>query len=255
MAITFGAAQTTQSTVVHAKSNSYMKTLNLKWDLKKGKNLTVTAAYPGIGKQKFSVKMTSYKLQNASKKGYKKLTIGYKSTRKWTLTKKKVDKIINTSYKKMKRDYIYCPFVGDYAIVDYNTGVSLEGKNDYDVKMKYSKVKTSGTKKYKGTNGNWIKFPKTVTFNIQITYPEDYTGLCIGFLGINSNGNVGKSFTAIYDGEYSAGDIDEEYFKATKWTKIKKNKYKEDENGTPFRYGQTSYYLKGQKNSHWLLIK
>lgn len=200
--------------------------------------------------------MTTYKLEDASKEGYKKLTIAFKSTRKWTPTKKKVDKLINTCYKKNGWDYAYVPFVEAYSVADYDTGVSLEGNNDFGVKVKSFKGKASGLKKYKGkTKGNWIKIYKTATIKFQITYPESYTGLCIGLLGDNAKCNVGKPFVAVNDGSEGSGDIDAEYFDATKWTKIKKDKYKEDEKGTPFKFGQTTFYLKGKKNSHWLRVK
>lgn len=255
VAMVLGAVQTTPGAAVQADGSRYMKNLDLKWDLKEGKNLLLTANYPGIGKQKFSVRMTSYKLQDASKQGYKELTIGYKSTRKWMPTTEKVDKIINASVKRTIGDFQYIPFVSGFAVVDYYTGVSLEGKNDYDVTVKILNRKFSGTKKYKGTDGNWMRIAKTAAINIQITYPEDYKGVCIGLIGANTNTGRGKYFTIEAKGAVGGGYVDDEFFKATKWIKIRKDVYTwNDGTGTPFKYGQTSYYLQGRQNSHWLLV-
>ncbi len=236
---------------MEASSNNYMKSLNLKWDLKKNKNVTLTANYPGIGHKKFNVKMTTYKIENAADDKYNKLTVGYTVTRKWTPTKKQVDKILKTCYVKLQKDYAYVPFVNGYAVVDYNTGVSLEGKNDFDVTVKTLKNKSSGTKKFKCKNG-WIKLAKTATVKFQVTYPKDYTGLSIGLLGRNAE--YGKTIRVQEDRSIGVTDVDATFFEATKLSKVKKNLYREDEEGTPFRYGDTSYYLKGKKNSHWLRV-
>lgn len=237
-------------------ADSYLKKLNLKWDLKKGKNLTLTARYPGIGHKKFNVKVTTFKKEDASKEGYKKLTVQYTVTRKWTPTKKDVDKIINTCYKKIKSDHCYIPFVSAYTVADYETGVSLETKkNDFNVTKKYSKSKGQGIKKFKGTKGNWIKMPKKATVKFQVIYPEDYTGLCIGLLGENKKFDW-KDDTTFTDGfgTVFGGSIDETYFTdKTKYIKTKKG-YKESDEGHPIRFGDTTYYKKGKKNSHWIHV-
>lgn len=48
MALVFGVTQTTQDITTQAASNEYMKNLNLKWDLKEGKNLTLTLIIRGL---------------------------------------------------------------------------------------------------------------------------------------------------------------------------------------------------------------
>jgi hypothetical protein len=247
-----------------AAGSEYMKTLNLNWDLKKGKSVTLTTKYPGIGKQKYSVKLTSYKIEDADKEGYKKLTFSYVSTRKWTPSKKQVTKVFDTCYNKWAYDWCYFPDASAaYSIADYQTGTSLEGKNDYGVTVKtLIDFKRTNVKKFKGEDGSWVKLAKKITVKVQVTYPADYTDLCIGVLGANTKNGYGKSFSVkeIEDNggftftDYTSADLDEEYFKATKYTKVKKNTYTEDENGTPFKFGQTSYYLQGKKNSHWLRV-
>ena len=216
---------TFQREYARAESDAYMESLDLKWDLAKGKSLPLTANYPGIGRQKFSVKITTYKVENASKEGYNKLTVAYKVTRKWTPTKVKVDKIINTCLKKQKRDYVYLPFADGYTIADYNMGFSLEGEDDYGVEVKSLKGKASGNKKFKGKKkGNWIKIPQNITIKFQVTYPKNYTGLCIGILGANAEYGKSMPISVKSDGVITASDIDKNYFEAVKLTKINKEK-------------------------------
>lgn len=244
-----------------AAGKAYMKTHVVNWDLKKGKTLPLTVNYPGIGKQKYSVEVTTYKTENASKKGFKKLTIAFKATRLWEPTKERIDKIVEAH---AAYDHFVIPNIGSYTVADYNTGVSLEGKNDFGVTCKSFKGKYYGTKKYYGSDNFWIEFEKSYTSKFQITYPKNYKGLCIGLLGSNTIFYEGKEFMYYGDvSDLSSGltsgvphSVDDAYFEGKKYKKIGKNKYVEDsKNGTPFKYGQTTYYLKGKKNSHWMRVK
>lgn len=258
--------QKSASALLKATDTNYMKRLNLKWDLKKGKNLTLTAKYPGIGKQRFNVKMTTYKIENDSKNGYKKLTVAFQSIRKWNPTKKKVEKLLKTEFIKNEKDYAFVPFVQGYSVTDYYTGISLEGKNDLGVTVKEISAKEYGLKKYKGTTkGSYIRLAKKITCKFQVTYPQNYDGLCIGLLGVNSEGKYVTFVSEKYNEDDNSpivsvrdktiGNIDDAYFEAEKYTKIKKNVFKKDkENGTPFQYGDTSYYLNGKSNAHWLQV-
>ena len=236
---------------------AYMQTLKLNWDLKKGKTLKLTSKFPGIGKKKYNVKMTAYKIEDAKKEGYKKLTFSYVSTRMWSPSKKEVDKIFDTSYKKWGQDYVYFSDASAYAVVDYNTGVSLEGENEYGITVS-NKFKHSKLIKYKGTKGNWIKLSKKTVVKVRVLYPSDYTNLCIGVLGENKTRKYedGISVGTGGDGSISYGfsTITSEFFDARKLVRVKKDEYMEDENGIPFLYGQTAYYKKGKSNSHWLRV-
>lgn len=236
---------------------AYMEMLKLNWDLKNGKTLRLTAKFPGIGKKKYNVKMTGYTIEDAKKEGYKKLTFSYVSTRMWSPSKKQVDKIFNTCYQKWEQDYVYLPSASAYAIVDYNTGVSLEGENEYGITVS-SKFKSSKIIKYKGTGGSWIKLPKKEVVKVKVLYPSDYTNLCIGVLGENKTREYEDGISVGTKGEFITGygfsTITSEFFDATKLVRVKKDKYMEDENGIPFLYGQTAYYKKGKSNSHWLRV-
>lgn len=248
----FGTVGTTTPEVKAAKG-TYMKNLKLNWDLKKGKTMKLTADYPGIGKRNFDVKLTTYELKDAKKDGYKQLTVAFESVRTWALSKEEVDKIVDTCYKKLEKDYVYVPFAAAYAVTDYNTGVSLEGENDYDVKVKTIKSKTSGEKKYAGKKDNWISLPQKAVIKFQVTYPEDYSGLCIGLLGCNSE--YGKWVSVSNKGATHSSDMDSLFFDGTKLIKKGKNRYKEDEDGTAIKFGQTSFYMDGKSNSHWIRVK
>ena len=215
---------------VQAESKEYMKKLDLKWDLKKNKNLTFTQNFgKGINK-KYSLKMTGFKVTNASKEGYKKLTVSFTITRKWNPTKNDIQKIINRC-NKAGADYLPNGFY--YTVADYDTGVSLEGKNSYHVKVKSLKNKQHGVKKYYGTQkSNWVKLEKSCDVKFEVTYPEDYKGLCIGIGGSNGYSKVVRSNNTI-------GKLDELYFEGNK----------------SYPFGKTSFYKQGKKNSHWLRVE
>lgn len=225
---------------VQAESKEYMKKLDLKWDLKKNKNLTFTQNFgKGINK-KYSLKMTGFKVTNASKEGYKKLTVSFTITRKWNPTKNDIQKIFNR-WDKVGADYLPNGFY--YTVADYDTGVSLEGKNSYHVKVKSLKNKQHGVKKYYGTGTKknyWIKLEKSCDVKFEVTYPEDYKGLCIGIGGSN-----GYSKTVEYEVKKEGfsgtayGELDELYFEGNK----------------SYPFGKTSIYKQGKKNSHWLRVE
>ena len=247
------------STVVTAPkvqaADAYMEKLHLNWNLQKGKEKILTATYPGIGKRKYGVKITSLKIEDAAKEGYKKLTVAYKSTRKWEPKKKEVDKIFVANAKE-RLDYVYVPEVYAYAVTDFDTGFSLEGENDLNVSVKDYKWKISGVKKYKGSKGRWMKMWKTASTKFEVTYPADYTGLCIGLLGQNTE--YGEWFTISDNVCFTPASectVDRQYFTGEKYKRIKKHRYVPDENANPFRFGQTSYYTHGKKNSCWMRIK
>lgn len=238
-------------------ADPYMKKMSLKWDLKKNKNMPLTAEFAGIGKKKYQAKVTMFKEEAASKEGYRQITLQYTVTRKWTPSAEEVDKILTTCYVKRQQDYCYLANCSGYAVVDYDTGVSLETKNnDFGVSVKSLKEKAQGTKKYKGKKkGNWIGLPEKVTRKVQVTYPESYDGLCIGLLGDNVD-DPAQTSIAFDDGVATAvGPLDSAFFTDTEKYIKNKKKYTVSDDGQPIKFGDTSYYKKGKKNSHWMKVK
>lgn len=203
----------------HAATKPYMKTLKLKWDLKKNKTLKITEPWAGIGKQPATVTLKNFKITKAKKEGYKKLTYKVVIKRTWNPTKSKVHKLVNNNYWWETES-----FGGGVwgAQVDYKTGQNLEAENDFGVTVKTGGWKHSNYKKAKDWHGCWVKYPRTISATVTITYPEDYKGLCIGIGG----SNLKQSTKA-----------DDAFWQGAK------------------KFGKTSYYKKGKANSHWMRVK
>lgn len=207
----------------------YMKKLDVKWDLKNGKSVVCKTVFAGGVKGEISLKISGLKVTKANKKGYKKCTFTYTSKYKTKLTALQVRKILKSKYFKKYSNVSGSAF---YAIVDYDTGASLEYNygslherpliDNLDVTVLESKEKTTNKKKYrdKKTKG-WVSLG-TYTCKVSVVYPENYTGLCIGIGGYNI--------------------VSETYADSEFWDAMK-----------PF--GKTSYYKKGKKNSHWLRVE
>lgn len=201
-------------------SKNYMKTLGLRWDLKKGRTVTCNSLFAGVGKKKKAVtyKITKYKVGNARKKGYKKLTLTCVNAVAYKPTKNEIHKMTHSSHFK-KTGIVGAN--GDSVVLDYNTGISLTKKNKFNVEVNCSNWKSMKSRIYKDHDGCYVDFGN-LKQTITITYPEDYDGLCIGFYADNQ------------------------------LTKTKADK-KFQKGKTLF--GKTSYYKKGKKNSHWMRVR
>ena len=205
---------------VESMKEKSMKDIKVKWDLKPDKAVTVKALYAGIGKKKESLKITDYKITNASKKGYKKLTFTFHYAKKWTPTAKDVHKILNSD------ELAESETIGEslyYGIVDYDTGYDLEGNNDFHVTVKSGKWKYEGAKKYSDSDGCWIKTAKSGSVKVTVTYPKDYKGLCIVVGADNVFDKDAYEDAAFWNGMYA--------------------------------FNATSMYIKGKSNSHWMRVK
>ena len=216
---TIPEVQTTETPKPQATKTPYMKKLNLKWDLKKNKTVKYKVAYAGtkIIKQE-KAKITNYKISKAKKDGYEKLRFVLTITREnLKPTKKQIHNMV------MSR---YCANTGLishnwYAILDYDTGYSLESDNDFGVKVKGTR-KYKNKKMFKDNDGCRIWWRETTVFNISVTYPKDYKGLCIGVGG----------------------------------KKVLKKETKNDERFWEGKvvYGNTNYYKKDKANSHFMRV-
>ena len=205
-----------------ASTKPYMKTLKLKWDLKKNKTTKFTQKWVGLGNMDTKVKISNYKITN-TKNDMKKLT--FKITYTWnnTFTKMQVHKMV-----KSDRNY-KLPFTNYYfAIVDYDSGKSLETDNDFGVTVKSGGWKYTKYKKTTDSHGCWVRIAKNCTVKVTITYPKDYKSLCIG---------VGSNNLFVSKKSISRKSID---------TKFDNGKVK---------FGKTTYYTKGKSNSHWMRVK
>lgn len=209
----------------HAAEKPYMKTLKLKWDLKKNKAVTSKEAIAACGKKPLKITVKNYKVTKA-KKGYKKASFTIVYTQNFKPTKKQVNKMVG--YGNIMRGGYY------FALVDYATGKNLlpgsEMAKQLDVTTKISNWTYSKAKKYKDGKGNWVKLSAKGSLKVTVTFPEAYQGLCLGVSGMTFDQN--ESFIS-----KSAVTTIEKFNKGT----------------TPF--GKTVLYKKGKTSSHWMRIK
>ena len=109
---------------VEAASKPHMKTVNVKWDLKKNKTVTYKTRCAGLGMVKQKAKITDYKIRDSKKKGYKELTFTMKVTYQWNMSKNQVHKIANSPESLQgKRGIMFF-----WALVDYDSGKCLAKK-------------------------------------------------------------------------------------------------------------------------------
>lgn len=205
---------------VEGMQEKSMKDIKVKWDLKPDKAVTVKALYAGVGKKKESFKITDYKITNASKKGYKKLSFTFHYARKWTPTAKDIHKMLNSDelaeYETL--------FAGHYyGIVDYDTGYDLEGNNDFHVTVKSGKWKKKDVKKITDSDGCELYHDKSGSVKVTVTYPKDYKGLCVVVGADNVFDDGAYEDAAFWNGMYA--------------------------------FNATSMYIKGKSNSHWMRVK
>ncbi|MCH5268467.1 MAG: hypothetical protein J1E62_09000 [Lachnospiraceae bacterium] len=212
---------------VAAAGTSYMKALGVNWDLKNNASVSFTEYYIGIGDQNYTAKITNYKLADAKKSGYKQLTFDLTIQSNWSPSQSQINKMVNTMNEKNVDS------VGEgyyYTVVDYNTGTNLEKKNNYNVTVKKPKADVK-QEEHTAAIGNtdWtiglVKSAKSK--GVTVTFPEDYDGVSI----VVGGGN------ALNSGAYNDLKQKDDSF----W-----------DGKTAF--GETSYYKKGKKNSHWMRV-
>ena len=209
----------------HAAEKPYMKSLKLKWDLKKNKAVTSKEAIAAYGKKPLKITVKNYKVSKA-KKGYKKASFTITYVQNFKPTKRQVDNMVG--YGNIMRGGYY------FSLVDYTTGKSLlpgsEMAKQLDVTTRMSKWTYSKAVKYKGSKGNWVKLSAKGSVKVTVTFPETYKGLCLGVSGMTFDQN--EAFLSA-----SATTILEKFDKGTS------------------SYGKTALYKKGKTNSHWMRIK
>lgn len=230
-----------------AASASHMKSLNLKWDLKKNKAVAFKTSWPGAGFQSMTATIKNYKVTKASKKGYKKLTLTVVFNNKFNPSSKQLKAMSNT--------------VGDWNLtwgtawltaVDYTTGKCLEAKNKHGVTVKFGNWKIEGGKKFKNIENGTIQVYKKATCKVTITYPTNYKGLCIGIGGDNDH------YGSYVEDNYNDSDFIPKDKEGLFWTGKApfgktslydwKLKYRSD-------LGKSQFYAKSKTNSHWMRVK
>lgn len=181
---------------------TYMKKINLSWDLKPGKKVKFQTYWAGIGYKDGLVTLKDYKITDAEEDGYKKLTFTVVFEEdKEGFSPKEVHKLLESDIWEKYED------TGGYynvTLVDETTGRCLENmSNGRDVTAEISDAVQTGEKKYKDSDGCSLVCYKKTIWKAAVTYPENYKGLCIVAGGANKNV---FDYAFDYDGYY-AGNV------------------------------------------------
>lgn len=198
----------------------------VKFDLKAGKTYTVDRMLRGVGKIKYTIKVSDVKVSDSNEEGFKQATFKWTTELKKPLTKKQQ----KSAHKALKKQgYYWDAMESDLYcfVLDYATGQNLEdSENAPGVKATFTSKKDVKTEKYYDTDGSWFCLSKKSVRAAKIVFPEDYEGLCIG---------IGPGVT--YRSAQTNADL--EFSNVT---------------GTTYRYHQTSWFKKGNDNFHYLRV-
>ena len=215
-------------------SVSYMKKLGVKFGIKEGKEYPFTIVHTDGTKSRVTYKISDIELKNATREGYKQLkfTMTYKSD--FTPSPEQVDSIGDATPRK----WPYRSGFAYWAILDGTTGRTYVSQSGFPLKGTIFghgidnriAIETVATNEeslyYKGQRYGGIPVIKMLEQKTTITYAEDFKGfenLCIGFGGNNSK-----------DSFYN--ETDEKFWHAQE------------------KFGKTTYYKGGKKNSRWLAV-
>lgn len=173
-----------------AEQKPYMEQLNISWDLEPDHTVTYQSYYYAVGFKDHKATIKDFKIENAEKKGYRKLTFTAEFNPDPNFTDDEFIKItnewINNYINDSDKNYILNYQCG---IVDYNTGENLKCSNDKNVTVKIGKPEMSEPKKYERSGHSWEVY-QNIKENISIIYPNDYNNLCIVLGGSAVGGNT-----------------------------------------------------------------
>lgn len=180
----------------------YMESLKgVSWDLKPGRAVVYQTYYEPLGIKNQKVKITNYKIVKSKREGYKRLTFDIKWYRTYSITSDEV----KTHRYKITGGNLYL------TVIDYNSGLCLEEKNDKGVKIWPAKgIDFVEPKVFFHDEGWWII--RNATATVVVEYPETYKDLCLcvgGTLTIEKT----KNDDAFWEGKIPIGKSDSYYSK------------------------------------------
>lgn len=200
----------------YAATGAAMKSLKVKWDLKKNRTVAVSTAWKGVGVRKAAAKVTGFKVGASDKKSYRKAVFTVTFFQRFKPSKKQVHQIARLG------DVSRAAGFASFVLVDYRTGKELGAYNNKGVTIKTSGWRSDKLVTYRDADGCWVRYPTKYSMKVVITFPRDYRDLCLGIIG-NRSGTETK--------------VDDAFW----------NSYE------PF--GKTTYYKSGKSNSHWMRIR
>ena len=165
----------------NVQAKTMKNTTGITWDLRQNKYLTYKSWWGGVGMITQKVKLSNFsETWSSSKAGYRVATFRLTFIRKKRPTVKQLIKAA-TYYTIQHPEIEDTSPMCYYAVVDLNTGLSLEKANPYGVIVKRSKWRRSGTTTYK-TSGYSLGM-QNISVEVQIEYPYEYKNMCIGVGG------------------------------------------------------------------------
>ena len=153
-----------------------MKKAKVSWNLTPGKNFTCYTLYGGLDRAvPIKGKITEYAMRSLNDTEAQiffrlRMTNAFEPT----------DEEIHTLVNNMSGDTIGGIYT--FCFTDYKTGLCLEGDNDLGVKVDRKEI-TLNKEKYTAADGYWIRINKEIEYELTVTFPKDYDGLCVGVLG------------------------------------------------------------------------
>lgn len=214
---------------VNAEQKSYGESLTLNDNIKL--NETSTFVKTGIYQEEvlFSKKKSTkikYTIKCSRKESGDNYKVSYKVNYKY-LSNPMVD-----SFDNIYDDYYWSLTQPEafYTVFDYNTGKSLEKKNEFGVK-----VKDGNNWKYTyypkqtiivALQKNWYRNVKTISYSFSVIYPKNYKDVVVG-IGFANHTSVPEEWTDNVDNRYWEGEVP---------------------------YGKTSYYKNGKKTMSYIRL-
>ena len=154
-----------------------MEKVNVAWDLQAKKTFTSLGRLAGLDVD-CPVEYTVTNLKDTvGKDGMRKISFTLTGAFKYAPKKDEIATIVGAQNADGR--------IGgaiSWTLVDYDTGLDIEEKNDVSLTQDV-KVKTDNKKKYSDNQGYAVTLHTKMVFNITITCPKDYDGLCFGVLG------------------------------------------------------------------------
>lgn len=170
-----------------AEQKPYMEKINVSWDLKPEKKVIFQSKYRKMGYRDMTVMLKNYKIKNASKDGYKKLTFTVVFDWDPRFTDEEFEEYAHACRAVTEGDGIdFETKAGhkfDFDIVRYSTGTEYEEKNKEGVIIKQTDWKGSKPKRYEDSCGCWWQLNTVFKSKYTVTYPENYQDLCLTAFG------------------------------------------------------------------------
>ena len=153
-----------------------MEAVNVVWDLEENTPVTCRVRFTGTDEYyPVEYRITGMK-DTVAGDGTRKITFIVNFTNKFNPSKDEVTAIAGANVNGEIGGTMA------WTLVDYDTGLNIEEVNRVGL-TEDAVEKTYNTRKFYGSNGAYIEVPVTIVYQVTITCPKDYDGLCIGVLG------------------------------------------------------------------------